>query len=177
MKNLITIIAIAVTCTVMVSGCGREPVPYESNILNFYKDKLRVEVLIESVRVDTTLSKDDMRKIFQQLLDSKKDIYLKLYQSYYDLAKENYESHKHTFSYSNTESFYKERIESTKQQLDEANRGIYKGVNYNELIKNPPLVQQFTLRFRTQEGGSVNIQKFESEILDGDTILRAIKNP
>ncbi len=172
------LILVFATISALLHSCDRDPKPYQSKILNFYKDKLKIEIMLESVHIDTLLNKDDMQSILQERLNNYRKANLEMSQYNYKRAVEDYEFHKRTSDALIVNTIYKPKVDDAKKKLDDAKKEVFSDdmvAKYEALIREPPIVEQFTIRYRTHDGGGINIQKFESEILNNDTTIRAIK--
>jgi hypothetical protein len=134
---------------------------YNSKIEKYFEDNAKIVVSVKSVRVDTTVTKEQYKKHYEIMLkkecDSNKEFYAKQIKKYTD------------------QGYGEKTINKYKAKLDSANRGLCPNdlmvPDIKKVVNTPATCQQITVKYETVKGQPIRVQKFVTKIVGRDTTL------
>ncbi len=138
---------------------------YKSSIEKYFEDKAKIVVTVKSVKIDTTVSKEQYKRHYESVLkkvcDSNKEFYAKQIKKYMD------------------QGYGEKTINKYKVKLDSANKGLCPNdlmvPDIKKIINTPTTCQQITVKYETVKGQPIRVQKFLTKVIGRDTTLVPIE--
>lgn len=163
---------------IIFSSCTKK-YPYEKEITKYFAETKKVEIEVQEIKIDTTVTKEQAKNLFEQRLKNHKIWLTEYYQREYVSAKSEYERmlKKYGTRHPAIYSYEKDRMNEMSLKWKNSKEGNFPSDEkliqfYIEQIASESSYEQLTLRYKLYADGPVLIQVFVCEATSNDSTLQ-----